>query len=194
MKSISKRKNSAGFAFAPDLGRLRSRMRDFGLRIAESPEVAPAVQLAEELTGSAMAEPLVVSRVHETTGMTAFVTGDPIDGVFLIIPLSERGVETVRSGTFTPGDPRPSHLCHKGKECFGVYIGVFAGQSRDARRNVMHASAILRVEIFASVPCFARAATEDGARAMASLGFAPAGEGLPELWVQEALTNQAAAA
>lgn len=194
MKSISKRKNSIGFAFVPDLDRVRSRMEDFGLRIAEPPEVSPAVELAEALTGSAMAEPLVVSRVHETTGMTTFVTGHPIDGVFLIIPLAEAGVDAVRAGTFKPADPRAEHLCHNHEHCFGVYIGVFAGQSRDARRSVMHASAILRVEIFASVPCFARAATEDGARAMASLGFAPAGEGLPELWVQEALMGEAAAA
>ena len=41
--------------------------------------------------------------------------------------------------------------------------------------------------IYAQVPCFARAATEDGARSMESLGWMPAGFGADKLWMQGAL-------
>jgi len=37
------------------------------------------------------------------------------------------------------------------------------------------------------VPCFARGATEDGKRSMASLGFSPVEGGLADLWGQDAL-------
>jgi hypothetical protein len=52
----------------------------------------------------------------------------------------------------------------------------------------------MRVEQFGAVPSFARGATEDGRRSMASLGFSPLEGGLPDLWVQEALATGSEAA
>ena len=73
-------------------------------------------------------------------------------------------------------------------------MGVYAGATREARRAIMQSSAILRVELFGSVPCFARAATEDGALSMESLGFEPLKGNSKKLWVQEALFPAVAAA
>ena len=47
----------------------------------------------------------------------------------------------------------------------------------------------IRVTVYAQEPSFARAATEDGARSMESLGWRPAGFGADKLWMQGALTT-----
>jgi hypothetical protein len=111
-----------------------------------------------------------------------------------VLPLSPAGEQAVRDGTYHPADPAPAHLAWQGRDVAGVYIGVYAGATKEARRAVMTAAAVMRVELFAPVPSFARGATEDGKRSMASLGFSPLEGGLPDLWVQEALSTGSEAA
>ncbi len=168
---------------------MRSRMREFGLRTARRDELGMALRLGEQLIDDSLAAEDVVARVHDITGVTAWVAGAPINGIFLIIPLSVVGEQAVRNSKFTPGDPSRRHLAGVGEPCGGVYVGVYAGASKPVRRNIMLASATLRTEIFGPVPCFARAATDDGARSMASLGFKPAGFGARDLFVQEAISK-----
>lgn len=184
-KSTLPNKTCKDGAFVIDINKVIALAGGFGLRIARGDETEAAIDLAIELTGQELAPPDVVRRVQETTGLTAWVVGDPVDGTFLFVPLSAEGEAAVRIGDFSPGDPDPAHLCMPGETCHGIYVGVYAGRTREARRSIMHASAALSVGYFASVPCFARAATEDGARSMASLGFRPIEGSLPDLWVLE---------
>ena len=177
-----------------DIVRVRERARDFGFRHANIAELSEGVKLAERLLGSDIATPEAVMRMDVVTGMTAWVTGDPVDGIFFVIPLSQDGERAVRDGTYNPADPAPAHLAWQGRDVAGVYIGVYAGATKEARRAVMTAAAVMRVELFAPVPSFARGATEDGKRSMAALGFAPLEGGLPDLWVQEALSSGSEAA
>jgi hypothetical protein len=153
-----------------------------GIRIDET-----GLALAERLTGQAMATPASIYWIERLTGMASWVTGEPVDGVFITVPLSEAGVRAVRDGSFVPAWPALEHICSRGELCGGVYIGVYAGATKEARRRVMMAAGVTRVEFFAPVPCFARGATEDGKRSMASLGFQPIEGGLPDLWGQAAL-------
>ncbi len=169
-------------------------MKNFELRLAREDELGSALQLGESLINDSLAPKDVVARVQTVTSVTAWVTGTPINGLFLIIPLSKSGEQAVRSVDFSPSDPDRRHLAGVGEQCGGVYVGVYAGATKPARRNIMMASAALRVEVFGTVPCFARAATEDGARSMAGLGFKPANFGAPDLFVQEAVVQHTRAA
>ncbi len=165
------------------------RMKAFDLRPALPGEIAEALVLGEELIKAPLADLSTVRRVQAATGITVWVTGDPLEGLYLIIPLSEAGHESVRNGTFEPENPADADLCHLGDPCHGVYVGIYAGRTKAARRNIMLASATLRCELFGTLPCFARAATEDGARSMISLGFQPLEDSLPDLFVQEPVSQ-----
>ena len=187
-------RNSKNVSMHVDIVRVAERAGDFGFRHAGMADLAAGVKLAEELTGSPIAAPEAVARMDVVTGMTAWVTGNPVDGVFLVLPLSPAGERAVRDGSYCPADPAPAHLAWQGRDVAGVYIGVYAGATKEARRAVMTAAGVMRVELFAPVPSFARGATEDGKRSMASLGFVPLEGGLPDLWVQEALVTGSEAA
>jgi hypothetical protein len=173
-----------------DLSRVAARAAEFGFRRANDAELAAGITIAESLMGSKIASPHAVRRMDDITQMTAWVTGEPVEGVFLTLPLTRAGELAVRNGTYEPGDPDEAHLCKPGAPCSAFYIGVYAGATRDARRSIMTAAAVMRVEIFSAFPCFARAATEDGLRSMLSLGFHPIIGGLPDLYGQEPLNLQ----
>ena len=191
---MSATRNSKLSVIHVDIVRVLQRAKDFGFRHAGMADLTSGIRLAETLLGSAIATPEAVARMDVVTGMTAWVTGDPVNGVFLVLPLSVAGERAVRDGTYNPAEPDPAHLAWQGREVAGVYIGVYAGATKEARRAVMTAAAVMRVELFAPVPSFARGATDDGKRSMASLGFVPLEGGLPDLWVQEALTSGSEAA
>ena len=177
-----------------DIVRVAERAADFGFRHANIAELTAGIALAETLMGSKLATPEAVMRMDIVTGMTGWVTGVPVDGIFFVLPLSPAGEQAVRDGSYNPAEPAAEHLAWHGRDVAGVYIGVYAGATKEARRAVMTAAAVLRVELFAQVPSFARGATEDGQRSMASLGFVPLEGGLPDLWVQEALVSGSEAA
>jgi hypothetical protein len=168
-----------------DYPALSARAQELSFRRASYQEILAGLRMAETLTGQAMTSPATIVWLDTLTAMSAWVTGDPVDGVFLTAPLSAAGAEAVRAGTFNPGWPALDHICCEGEACGGVYIGVYAGETKETRRRVVMAAGIIRHEFFAPVPCFARAATEDGARSMARLGFQPIPGGLPDLWGQE---------
>ncbi|MFN3911195.1 hypothetical protein [Hyphomonas sp.] len=170
-----------------DYDALTRRAAEFGFRRASFDDLQSGLALAEHLTEQTMATPESICWIDGLTGMAGWVTGDPVDGVFITVPLSAEGVAAVRGGSFVPAWPALSHLACEGAPCSGVYIGVYAGVTKEARRAVMMAAGVTRVEFFAPVPCFARGATEAGKRSMTSLGFQPIEGGLPDLWGQEPL-------
>ncbi|MDX1294457.1 MAG: hypothetical protein R3265_16695 [Hyphomonas sp.] len=161
-----------------------ARARDFGFRLATIDELAEAVDMAEALIDGKLASVDAIAAMNAQTGMTAWVTGDPVDGVFLTIPLTAAGEAAVRDGSYAPAAPVPAHLSTQGRAVAAFYVGVYAGRTRDARKKIMMASAILRVEMFGIFPAYARAATQDGRRSMESLGFQKFEGGLPDLYIQ----------
>lgn len=140
--------------------------------------------LAEELLGSQLTSAETIAWIHGVTGVTSWVCGDPIDGIFIIVPVSAKGLEALQTGEFDASGPDVAHLAALGTPCSGVYVGAYAGATHDARKAVMMATVSNRVDVFGQVPAFARAATDDGARSMVSLGFHPAGFGVDKLWMQ----------
>lgn len=163
-------------------------MGQHGLRRCTDNEVSAALKVGEDLMGAKLARTEVVATLDAITQMTIWVTGSPINGLYLIVPLTEAGREGVEGGDFNPADPALRHVAPANTPIFGLYVGVYAGATKDARRSIMAASATVRVNLYGPVPCYARAATEDGARSMKSLGFRPFEGGLPDLFVFDPIT------
>lgn len=158
-------------------------MGTHGLRRCPPGETERALKLGERLLQAPLARPEVVATLDAITRMTIWTIGEPVDGLYLIVPLTEEGRAAVEDGTFNPADPALRHVAPANTPIFGLYVGVYAGASKDARRAIMAASATVRVQLYAPVPCYARGATEDGARSMQSLGFRRFEGGLPDLFV-----------
>jgi len=178
-----------------DYAHVAERLASFGFRLAQHEEVAPALETAESLLQSKLTPRHIVERIHRHTMATVWVLGSPrITGFLLTIPLSAQGERAMRDGSFRPSNPSLAHACAPGDPCFGYYCWVYGGETRDDRRSVMTACAILRVELVPSLPIFARGATEDGIRSMASLGLTPIQNAIPDLYVQEPITREADAA
>ena len=174
--------------FLIDPENMREQMGAFGWRTANADEVSELVALGERLIGGRLAGAETIAHVHEVTKLTAWVYGDPLEGLYLIVPLSIRGLAAVQDNQFEPSAPDDAHLAGPQTLCAGAYIGIYGGETHAARKAAMTASGVVRVGVFSQVPCFARAATEDGARSMASLGWTPAGFGADDLWMQGALS------
>lgn len=164
-------------------GEMAGAMNAHGLRRCEPSSIEAALALGETLIGSALARAEVVYTLDVITKITIWVTGDPIEGLYLIVPLTQEGRAGVEEGEFNPADPALRHVAPANTPIFGLYVGCYAGATKAARRSVMSASASVRASLYAPVPCYARGATEDGARSMLSLGFRPVAGGLPDLFV-----------
>ena len=169
-----------------DIETVIAKAAEFGFRLATLAELTAGVALAESLLGSSIATPGQINDMNRITGMTAWVTGTPVEGIFLTLPLTYAGEAAVRDGTYTPADPDPAHLARQGHNVSAFYVGVYAGSTHRARKLIMTASAVLRVQMFGAYPAYARAATSDGQRSMESLGFRKFEGGLPDLYIQDA--------
>ena len=182
--------NVETYPFTVDHQRMLDGMGAFGWRIATSQEHEPMMALAEKLLGSELTKANEIERINSITQITSWVYGeDEIQGVYVIVPLSPAGLEALKTADFDPSHPDASHLAALGTPCSAVYTGAYAGATHDARKAVMTATAIVRAKVFGQVPAFARAATDDGARSMESLGFAPAGFGADKLWIHPVMTR-----
>lgn len=173
-----------------DREKLRMLAESFGFRTPDRAELKTALQLAEKLTHLKLGSPAQAERVQSKSGCSLWVWGTPTTGFYYVIPLTHTGNEAVISGAFDPVTPDMDHIAGEADPIGGVYIGVYAGETHEARKAVMESSAHARVEIFPHVACYARAATEDGARSMTSLGFYPLEGSLADLWTQAPLTSQ----
>ncbi len=179
--------NQGAYLETIDLVAFRKRAAEFGFRRANRQDLAAGIAIAEKLMGMKIATPEAVLEMDRITGMTAWVTGQPVTGVFLPLPLSAAGEAAVRANTYTPAAPDPAHLSHQGRDCSALYVGVYAGATREARKNIMMVSAIFRMEVFGRLPCFSRGATADGRRSMVSLNFTPLTVDETGIWVQESM-------
>ena len=176
------------YPFVVDQEKMIEQMGLFGWRSATPQEIPELVALGERLIGDKLADAETVERVHSVTGITAWAFGTPIEGIVLSVPLSVAGLEALQNDDFQPGSPDAAHIAALGAPCAACYIGIYAGATHDARKAVMTGAGVIRMGLFSQVPCFARAATDDGARSMESLGWSPATFGPDKLWMQGALT------
>lgn len=176
------------YPFVVDQSKMIDLMANFGWRTANAQEIPEMIELGEKLIGDRLISAEVLAALHDMTGITAWVFADPIEGLVISVPLSPEGLEAIQDNRFVPQElPDSDHVAAAGTPCAGVYIGIYAGETKAARKAVMSGAGVIRMAVYAQVPCFARAATDDGARSMESLGWRPAGFGADKLWMQGAL-------
>ena len=180
-------KRLATYPFIVDQSKMIEQMSNFGWRTASEKEIPEMLALGERLIEDRLISPETLAHLHDLTGITAWVFGDPVEGLVISVPLSEAGLDAIQDNEFVAKTPDDAHVAAAGQPCAGVYIGIYAGETKEARKAVMSGAGVIRMAIYAQVPCFARAATEDGARSMESLGWSPAGFGAEKLWMQGAL-------
>ena len=180
-------KRLATYPFIVDQSKMFELMANFGWRPANEKEIPEMLALGERLINDRLISPETLSHLHDLTGITAWVFGDPVEGLVISVPLTEAGLDAVQDNEFVAKTPDDAHVAAAGQPCAAVYIGIYAGETKEARKAVMSGAGVIRMAIYAQVPCFARAATEDGARSMESLGWTPAGFGADKLWMQGAL-------
>lgn len=176
------------YPFVVDQTKMIEQMGLFGWRSASPQEIPELVALGERLINDKLADAKTIEHVHSVTGITAWAFGAPIEGLVLSVPLSVAGLDALQKNEFQPGSPDDAHIAALGAPCAACYIGIYAGATHEARKAVMTGAGVIRMGLFSQVPCFARAATEDGARSMQSLGWVPATFGPDKLWMQGALT------
>lgn len=172
-----------------DLERLTERAARFGLRHARYDELCEGMKIATDVTGEDLSLPDALSYVDSVTQMSNWVTGDPVDGILVAAPLTDIGVTALLDGQFTVERPLKLWLSQRGRDCAGLYIGVIAGQSPDTRRRLMMATAVFRSEFFSDVYCFARGVTDEGRRAMLSLGMQPYPDKASSMYIQKPLLD-----
>ncbi len=177
----------ATYPFVVDHSKMFDLMANFGWRTANEKEIPKMLALGERLINDRLISPETLAHLHDLTGITAWVFGDPVEGLVISVPLTEAGLDAVQDNEFVAKSPDDAHVAAAGQPCAAVYIGIYAGETKEARKAVMSGAGVIRMAVFAQVPCFARAATEDGARSMESLGWTPAGFGADKLWMQGAL-------
>lgn len=176
------------YPFVVDESKMIDLMGNFGWRTANEREIPEMITLGEKLIGDQLISADVLTWLHARTGITAWVFADPIEGLVISVPLSPEGLNAVQDNVFVPQSlPDTNYVAASGTPCAAVYIGIYAGETKAARKAVMSGAGVIRMAVYAQVPCFARAATEDGARSMQSLGWQPAGFGADQLWMQGAL-------
>ena len=177
------------YCIAPP-GRMEEVMGKYGIFRSPPDRIGDALTLGEQLIEGSLARAEVVLTIDAITQMTIWITGDPLAGLYLVVPVTEQGRAAIEDGSFNPGDPALRHIAPANTPVFGVYCGVYAGATRDARRAVLQAAGDLRMNVFGAVPVYARGATEDGARSMRTLGYRPFEGGLPDLFVSDPLGEQ----
>lgn len=176
------------YPFVVDPSKMIELMGNFGWRTANAQEIPEMIELGEKLIGDRLITSDVLAALHDLTGITAWVFADPIEGLVISVPLSPEGLDAVQDNRFVPQDlPNTTFVAAAGTPCAAVYIGIYAGETKAARKAVMSGAGVIRMAVYAQVPCFARAATDDGARSMESLGWQPAGFGADKLWMQGVL-------
>ena len=180
-------KRLATYPFVVDQSKMFELMANFGWRPANEKEIPEMLALGERLINDRLISPETLAHLHDLTGITAWVFGDPVEGLVISVPLTEAGLDAVQDNEFVAKTPDDAHVAAVGQPCAAVYIGIYAGETKEARKAVMSGAGLIRMAIYAQVPCFARAATDDGARSMESLGWTPAGFGADKLWMQGAL-------
>ena len=180
-------KRLATYPFVVDQSKMFELMANFGWRPANEKEIPEMLALGERLINDRLISSETLAHLHDLTGITAWVFGDPVEGLVISVPLTEAGLDAVQDNEFVAKTPDDAHVAAAGQPCAAVYIGIYAGETKEARKAVMSGAGVIRMAIYAQVPCFARAATEDGARSMESLGWTHAGFGADKLWMQGAL-------
>lgn len=172
----------------------------FELEIAAPDDIVPARALAAALISPAIASAEGLARVHaHRPAVFVARAGGEVTGVLAFVILNPAGLEAVMRGRFDTVEPAAAHLAADDEIAAGVYGWGVCAADKPSAQKVVEACKHLNANALASLPQFARTATEAGRRLMYErLGFVdlPGSGGLvwaPPRGVAVALAEPAAA-
>lgn len=161
--------------------------REFGFELLTGPAIAEARALAASLLGEGIASVDCYRMVQEIVGTGVFglrESGGPLVGLSASFPLSQAGLDAIRSNTFDGVDLDCATLSRPGQTPAAYYGWGFAGATRAAASTVLRLSRAIHRRLFWGTPTYTRAVTAEGMRACLGIGFSPApGDDLTLLWI-----------
>lgn len=159
---------------------------EHGLHAANLSDLPEAHALCESLMGVRLAPLWALASAHAHTRGSAWIyrEGEQITGTWLCLPLTWDGEASLRNNRFAYATPRLDELCEPGQEISGIYMWFAGGATRDSRRAIMRASASWFAGILNGVRVYGRAASDDGARALATFSFIPLDPARSDLFIR----------
>jgi hypothetical protein len=137
---------------------------------------------AADLVGEAIATVATLMRVQSRTGCSVFVAtsnGGDLIAAASSLPLTRAARLALASGRFDGVDPPDAVIARPYEPVAALYIWGAAGLTWRGRNLALAASVALQREVYPDLPCYARGATDEGARALAQrMGARPTVGGL----------------
>lgn len=145
----------------------------FGLRVLDEEGIDEARRFAASLIGEGIAPTasyLAVQRIFPAS-VFGFREGGALTGVLSAFPLTASGYLSLREGTFNAIDVDAAWIAAPRLTPAAYYGWGFAATTREGGRAVVKASVEIHRRLYWATPTFARAVTDDGVRALTSIGF-----------------------
>lgn len=147
---------------------------EYGLSPPTRIQLEQGRSIAASLIGPGIASVSSFDVATRWSGLSAFVyvENGSVTGMVGMLLLSQSGLIAVQQGIFNAIEPETKHLARKSDNVFGSYgWGVTATSKAGARAALAGGNAIYGSHL-STVPCFARAVTDDGVRVLSnSLGY-----------------------
>ena len=137
---------------------------------------------AAALVGETIASVETLARVQARSGCSVFVATDG-DGALVAavsaLPLTSPALASLAGGRFDGVDPPNDLIARPRDPVAALYIWGAAGLTWRGRTLALAGSVALQRDIYPDLPCYARAATDEGERALAQrMGARPTAGGL----------------
>lgn len=165
--------------------------RGFGLKALDDASISDARALAHSLLGDQVAPAVAFVAVQQRfpAAVMGFVEDGVITGVLSAFPLNATGLERIERGAFDAFNLDLALVTSPGEHPSAYYGWGFAARTKEAGRAVVKASVEIQRQLYWATPCFARAVSADGVRALTSIGFRRhAGADPSLLWMAPART------
>ena len=98
-------KRLATYPFVVDQSKMFELMANFGWRPANEKEIPEMLALGERLINDRLISSETLAHLHDLTGITAWVFGDPVEGLVISVPLTEAGLDAVQDNEFVAKTP-----------------------------------------------------------------------------------------
>jgi hypothetical protein len=153
-----------------------------GFHLACPEEIALGRMAAAELVGEAIASVETLLRIQARTACSVFVATDAAGHLTAAVsglPLTSAALAALESGGFDGVSPPDAMVARPVEPVAALYLWGAAGLTWRGRTLALAASVALQREVYPDLPCYARAATGDGERALEHrMGARPIAGGL----------------
>jgi len=147
----------------------------YGLEALGVPSLVEAHAIAVRLIGEgvAPAERLIALQAHFSASVFGLRESGQLTGLLAAFPLNALGLAAVENQSFDAAALDIELVSSPGERPAAYYGWGFAATTKDGARAVMRASSDIHRLLYWGAPTFARAVTNDGVRALQSIGFRP---------------------